>query len=81
MNSVSARLLLLFAVLAMVGCSREVIRYAPVPSELVPPAPKYERVEPDDVMCLSDSAYERLARNFLACKRYGAELRALLGAP
>ena len=71
----------LLALLLLSGCSREVIRYAPVPSELVPPAPKYERVEPDDVMCLSDSAYERLARNFLACKRYGAELRALLGAP
>lgn len=77
----SARLLLLFAVLAMVGCSREVIRYAPVPADLVPPAPKYESVEPAEVMCLTDSVYERLARNFLACKRYGAELRALLGAP
>lgn len=71
----------LLALLLLSGCSREVIRYAPVPADLVPPAPKYERVEPDDVMCLSDSAYERLARNFLACKRYGAELRALLGAP
>ena len=71
----------LLALLLLAGCSREVVRYAPIPADLVPPAPKYESVEPAEVMCLSDSAYERLARNFLACKRYGAELRALLGAP
>lgn len=69
------------ALLLLSGCSREVIRYAPVPADLVPPAPKYESVEPDEVMCLTDSVYERLARNFLACKQYGTELRALLVAP
>lgn len=69
----------LLALLLLSGCSREVIRYAPVPDDLIPPAPKYESVEPAEVMCLTDSAYERLARNFLACKRYGAELRALVG--
>lgn len=65
--------------LLLAGCAHEVIRYSPVPSELIPPAPKYESVEPAEVMCLTDSAYERLARNFLACKQYGVELRALVG--
>lgn len=71
----------LLALLLLSGCSHDVIRYSPIPSKMIPTAPKYESVEPAEVMCLTDSVYERLARNFLACKRYGAELRALLGAP
>lgn len=74
-----ARFALFASILFVASCSNEVIRYAPIPVDAIPPAPKYESVKSDELMCLTDSAYERLARNFLACKRYGAEMRALVG--
>lgn len=70
----------LITVWLLVGCSSPPkIEYRPIPKYLIPPTPKYESVKADEVMCLTNSAYERLARNFLSCKQYGEELRALLG--
>lgn len=69
----------LFAVWMLVGCSAPKIEYRSIPEYLVPPEPKYESVKSDEVMCLTDSVYERLARNFLSCKQYSEELRSLLG--
>lgn len=71
--------IIMFVVWLLVGCSSPKIEYQPIPKYLIPPTPKYESVKADEVMCLTNSAYERLARNFLSCKQYGEELRALLG--
>ena len=46
---------------------------------LVPSQPRYESVKSDELMCLSDSTYEKMARNFISCKQHVEELRALLG--
>jgi len=66
-------------VLAIAGCAKQSVEYRPIPEMLVPSMPRYESVKSDELMCLSDSTYEKIARNFISCKQHVDELRALLG--
>lgn len=68
-----------FLALAIAGCAKPNVEYRPIPEMLVPSPPRYESVKSDELMCLSDSTYEKMARNFISCKQNNEELRALLG--
>lgn len=73
------RFAVLFFALAIAGCAKPDVEYSPIPEMLVPSPPRYESVKSDELMCLSDSTYEKMARNFISCKQHVDELRALLG--
>lgn len=65
--------------LFLVGCACPQQEYRVVPAWLVPAKPTVETVRADELTCLSDEAYLRLANRDRACWRYAEELRALLG--
>ncbi len=64
---------------ALVGCSTHSYLYRPVPAEMIPADPTLPTVTADEMRCLSDDAYLRLAERDRLRKRYADELRALLG--
>lgn len=72
------RFLVVFVALAIAGCAKQV-EYMPIPEMLVPSPPRYESVKSEELACLQDSTYEKMARNFISCKQHNEELRALLG--
>lgn len=65
---------------ALLGCSTHSYLYRPVPSEMIPAEPTLPTVSADELRCLSDDAYLRLAERDRARKQYADELLALLGA-
>ena len=75
---IAVRFSVVFVSLAIAGCAKQV-EYRPIPEMLVPSQPRYESVKSDELMCLPDSTYEKMARNFVSCKQHVEELRALLG--
>lgn len=64
---------------ALIGCSTHSYLYRPVPAEMIPAEPALPAVSADELRCLSDDAYLRLAERDRARKQYADELRALLG--
>jgi len=76
---IAGRFVVVFVALAIAGCAKPNVEYRPIPEMLVPSQPRYESVKSDELMCLSDSTYEKMARNFISCKQHVEELRALLG--
>jgi len=72
------RFAVVFVALEIAGCAKQV-EYMPIPEMLVPSPPRYESVKSEELACLQDSTYEKMARNFISCKQNNEELRALLG--
>ena len=72
------RFAVVFVALEIAGCAKQV-EYRPIPEMLVPSPPRYESVKSEELACLQDSTYEKMARNFISCKQHNEELRALLG--
>ena len=60
------------------GCTAHSYLYRPVPAEMIPMAPALPTVRAEELRCLSDDAYERLANRDRIRREYAAELRALL---
>lgn len=60
------------------GCACPEQAYKPVPAWLVPTQPTVPTVKGDELTCLSDATYTRLAERDKACWQYARELRALL---
>jgi len=75
---IAGRFAVVFVALAIAGCAKQV-EYMPIPEMLVPSPPRYESVKSEELACLQDSTYEKMARNFISCKQHNEELRALLG--
>lgn len=75
---IAGRFVVVFVALAIAGCAKQV-EYMPIPEMLVPSPPRYESVKSEELACLQDSTYEKMARNFISCKQHNEELRALLG--
>jgi len=75
---IAGRFVVVFVALAIAGCAKQV-EYRPIPEMLVPSPPRYESVKSEELACLQDSTYEKMARNFISCKQHNEELRALLG--
>lgn len=63
---------------ALVGCSTHSYLYRPVPAEMIPAEPTLPTVSADEMRCLSDDAYLRLAERDRVRRQYADELRALL---
>ena len=61
------------------GCACPPQEYRAMPAWLIPAKPVVETVQANELTCLSDDAYLRLAKRDHACWRYASELRALLG--
>lgn len=61
------------------GCACPAPTHKPIPAWLVPAQPTVPTVKGDELTCLSDAAYTRLAERDKACWQYARELRALLG--
>jgi len=75
---IAGRFVVVFVALAIAGCAKQV-EYRPIHEMLVPSPPRYESVKSEELACLQDSTYEKMARNFISCKQNNEELRALLG--
>ena len=73
------RFAVVFVALEIAGCAKSNVEYRPIPEMLVPSPPRYESVKSEELACLQDSTYEKMARNFISCKQNNEELRALLG--
>ena len=76
---IAGRFVVVFGALAIAGCAKPNVEYRPIPAMLVPSPPRYESVKSEELACLQDSTYEKMARNFISCKQNNEELRALLG--
>lgn len=68
----------LMACLVMLGCASPG-GYQAVPAWLVPLKPVVPTVSAQELACLSDDAYLRLAERDRACWQHVRELRAVLG--
>lgn len=66
--------------LALAGCAAPEVRYETVPASLIPAPPVLPTVKSEQLQCLSDDAYEALAKRDLLRRQYERELRALLGS-
>jgi hypothetical protein len=75
---VAAFSFVLFVVWLLVGCSTHSYLYRPVPAALVPKNPDLPTVKADELQCLADDVYVRLATRDRMQRQYAAELRALL---
>lgn len=64
--------------LGVLGCSTHSYIYRPVPAQLVPQKPDLPAVKSDELQCLADDVYVRLATRDRMQKQYSAELRALM---
>lgn len=77
---VAVAIVALTAIVALLtGCTTHSYIYRPIPAEMIPPAPEVPKIKAEELQCLSDDAYERLAARDRALRQYSAELRALLG--
>ena len=65
---------------AICGCAKPPVEYRPVPLHLIPGWPQLPTVRADELRCLSDDAYLRLAERDRMLRQNNEELRALLGA-
>lgn len=80
------RILLVFFLVGLVGCSTEPsglvveYRYVVVPKEFIPPEPKLESVKSEELpkTCVKDSTYRKLVLNQRKLQDYSKQLRALL---
>lgn len=70
----------LVACLALAGCCPPKYLYAPVPQNLIPREPELPTIRSEELQCISDDAYTRLAERDRALRQINAELRALLDA-
>ena len=69
----------LLPLLLLTGCACPSSEYRAVPAFLVPIQPTVEIVQSNELICLNDETYLKLAKRDRACWRYAGELRALLG--
>lgn len=77
---VAVAIVALTAIVALLtGCATHSYIYRPIPAEMIPPAPEVPKIKAEELQCLSDDAYERLANRDRLRKQYAEELRALLG--
>ena len=66
-------------VLWLGGCATR-IEYQPIPAWLIPLKPTVPTIPSDQLSCLADDAYTKLAERDRTCWQYASELRALLDA-
>ena len=66
-------------IMGLTGCACPSPEYRAIPAWLIPAKPMVETVRADELQCLSDDVYLRLAKRDRACWNYAGELRALLG--
>ena len=69
---------LALTLLALAGCAAPRIEYRPIRDGLIPEKPALPTVSADELHCLSDDAYVRLAVRERLRAQESAELRALL---
>jgi hypothetical protein len=69
----------LLLLLLLTGCACPSPEYRAVPTWLIPMKPTVETVKSNELTCLSDDTYLKLAKRDRTCWRYVGELRALLG--
>ena len=72
------RALVLAMALATAACAAPEVRYETVPVSLIPAPPVLPAVKSEQLQCLSDEAYEALAKRDMLRRQYERELRALL---
>lgn len=63
----------------LAGCACPSPDYRPVPAWLIPVKPVVPALTSDELSCLADDVYLRLAERDRQCWQYARELRALLG--
>ncbi len=61
------------------GCAAPEIRYRSVPVNLIPPSPTLPTIRSDEMACLSDDTYVKLATRDRTLRQHVDELRALFG--
>lgn len=66
--------------IAIGGCAKPPVEYRPVPFHLIPVLPQLPTVQANELRCLSDETYLRLAERDWLLRKYSEELGALLGA-
>lgn len=77
---VAVAIVAITAIVALLtGCATHGYIYRPIPADMIPPAPEVPKIKAEELQCLSDDAYERLANRDRLRKQYAEELRALLG--
>lgn len=74
------RFVSLIIFLSVAACAKPPVEYRPVPLHLIPGWPQLPTVRADELRCLSDETYLRLAERDLLLRKYSEELGALLGA-
>lgn len=65
-------------VAVLTGCSTHSYIYRPIPEEMIPVAPTLPKISADELTCLSDDTYLKLATRDRMNRQYADELRALL---
>ncbi len=70
--------LTLLTILLLTACAQPRIEYQPIPAWLIPERPTLPTIAADELRCLSDDAYTRLALRERLRAQETAELRALL---
>lgn len=71
--------LALAAIMILSGCATPPeIHYQTVPASLIPDPPVVPTIPAEQLKCLSDQTYDRLATRDKLRKQYAKELRALL---
>ena len=71
----------------LVGCAHEVVRYAPIPSGLIPSDPILPKIKSEEIPsckdgqkpCMTDETYIKFAEMIRALKQQNLEMRAILG--
>ncbi|TXH51231.1 MAG: hypothetical protein E6Q97_18890 [Desulfurellales bacterium] len=64
----------------LLGCAAPRIEYRPVPAALIPPKPVLPTITADELACLRDATYLKLAGRDRMLRQYADELRALVEA-
>jgi len=62
----------------LIGCAGTRIEYRPIPTALIPPKPQLPTITADDLACLRDATYLKLAGRDRMLRQYANELRALV---
>lgn len=65
----------------LAGCTSPKIEYHPVSAMLIPPIPELPKIESNELSCLSDDTYLKLANRDRILRQYAIECRVLLGNP
>lgn len=78
-DHIMAACLILSLLALLVGCACPPTTYRAVPVWMVPEKPVVPTIVSDEMNCLTDEVYLKLAERDRTCWQYARELRALLG--